>query len=136
MWSTTGRLVVILAHTYTKNEVNTPVTSTCLTVALLLQTNRVTTVQMVKPPLLPVWSPDPSHLCVQMEPGSDRRAGTGTSAGSECSHRLSGCSSRMLDCGSETQTLDFLQRTTKVFICTLCMQKCFLLGPIEYCETY
>lgn len=66
------------------------------------------TMVIYRPPRQPVWSLGLSHLCGQTGPESGRLAGTGTSSGSGHNLPPSGCSSKTLGCGSETQTLDSL----------------------------
>lgn len=109
MRSTTGRLVVILAQTYITGGGGGVIFHTN---RLRWHTSDLHTKLIYRPLLQPVWSPGQSHPCGQTGPESGRQAGTGISSDFERNLPLSGYSSKMLDCGLETQTLDSLQRTS------------------------
>lgn len=122
MQSITGRLVVILAHTYSTHRKRKKKDIILCKLHILLWHRHIQILQisfyygtttnhtmlMYRPPLQPAWSPDLSHLCGQKVPESGRLAGTKIFSDSGRNLPLSGCSSKMLDCGLETQTLDFL----------------------------
>lgn len=104
MWSTTGRLVVTLAHTC-KSAQNRHVIN-----FLLSRGCQDNPRQTPWPPLQPVWSQGLFHPCGQTGPESDRLAGTWTFSDSGHNLPSNGCNSKMLGCGLETRTRGYLHR--------------------------
>lgn len=115
--SITTRLVVILAHTYSfkKKSFNTAnlsmhhhryfiglINSACV--------ESSQHPNWIKRPLQQlVWTPGPSHPCGQTAPENDTLVGRETFSNSGRNLQPNGYSSKTLDCGWETRTLDFLR---------------------------